>query len=134
MLKSYTNLSSLHYGQCQWEAMGTKCPMVLRWRHVKNNFTWSQLCLLDGISNAHCMPIQKDSLDIWNRTSGITLVGAKLPSSSTCNIQTSEQNFTLSKYAFISPELWNVMICSPISHGQALSIGQWKEILGVVWF
>jgi hypothetical protein len=64
----------------------------------------SQLCLLDGISNAHCMPIQKDSLDMRNRTSGITSVGAKLPSSSTCNIQRSEQNFTLSKYAFISPE------------------------------
>jgi hypothetical protein len=50
------------------------------------------------------MSIQKYSLDMRNRTSGITLVGEKLPSGSTSNIQTSEQNFTLSKYAFISPE------------------------------
>jgi hypothetical protein len=54
--------------------------------------------------HAHCVSIQKDSLHMRNRTSGITLVDAKLPSSSTWNIQTSEQNFTLSKYAFISPE------------------------------
>jgi hypothetical protein len=75
------------------------------------------------------MPIKKYSLDMGNRTSGITLVAAKLPSGSTPNIQTSEQNFTLSKYAFIS-------LFQPyfLLHGQALSIGQWKEILGVVWF